>query len=207
MNEKTEMIVRPLRLEGSNVRLEPLTTGHFDGLCDAGLIDEIWQWYPVAPILTRDQMRQTILTALDAQEKGTELPFVIIDKKSNRIAGSSRYLAIEPLHRRLEIGWTWLHPDWQRTHVNTETKYLMLKHAFDVLGCHRVEFKIDSLNRKSRSALLRIGAREEGTLRNHMVTWNGRMRDSVYFSIIDSEWMQVKEMLENRLIKTARIDE
>lgn len=127
------------------------------------------------------------------------LPFATIEKRSGRAIGSTRYANIDAGNRRLEIGWTWIAGNWQRTAVNTEAKYLMLRHAFETLRCIRVEFKTDALNERSRNAILRIGAKEEGTFRKHVITASGRVRDTVYFSIVDSEWNAVKKMLEARL--------
>jgi RimJ/RimL family protein N-acetyltransferase len=127
------------------------------------------------------------------------LPFAIVEKATGRAIGSTRYGNIDRTHHRVEIGWTWVAREWQRTAMNTEAKYLLLRHAFETLGCMRVELKTDSLNERSRAAILRIGAREEGTFRNHMITASGRIRHTVYFSIIDSEWPAVKVHLEARL--------
>ncbi len=123
----------------------------------------------------------------------------MIDKASGRIIGSTRYGNIDRVHHRVEIGWTWVARQWQRSAVNTEMKYLLLRHAFETLKCIRVELKTDSLNERSRAAILRIGAREEGTFRNHMITASGRIRHTVYFSILDSEWLDVKTRLESKL--------
>lgn len=144
-------------------------------------------------------MRRYIETALRWQAEGTALPFATVEKGSGQVVGSTRYANIERAHRRLEIGWTWITPRWQRTAVNTEAKYLMLKHAFEVLGCIRVELKTNALNQKSRDAILRIGAKEEGVLRNHIINQDGSIRHSAYYSIIDSEWPQVKKRLEEKL--------
>jgi RimJ/RimL family protein N-acetyltransferase len=143
--------------------------------------------------------RRTIDTALGEQERGTSMPFAILEKATGRAIGSTRYGNIDRIHHRVEIGWTWVAREWQRTAMNTEAKYLLLKHAFESLGCLRVELKTDSLNEKSRAAILRIGAKEEGIFRNHMITESGRIRHSVYFSIIDAEWPGVKARLETKL--------
>ena len=127
------------------------------------------------------------------------VPFATVERATGRVIGSTRYMNIDRANRRVEIGATWIAKPWQRTAMNTEAKYLMLRHAFETLGCVRVELKTDALNEKSRNAILRIGAKEEGTLRRHMVTWTGRLRDSVYFSVLDSEWLQVKAELEAKL--------
>jgi N-acetyltransferase len=193
-----EMIVLPVTLEGQHVRLEPLTKAHLDGLTSVGLDEELWRWIP-SPVQTREDMAAYIETALNEQERGVSLPFALVDRSTGRAIGSTRYGNIDRTHHRVEIGWTWVARQWQRTASNTEAKYLLLKHAFESLGCMRVELKTDSLNEKSRAAILRIGAREEGTFRNHMITSTGRVRHSVYFSVIDSEWPAVKANLETKL--------
>jgi RimJ/RimL family protein N-acetyltransferase len=192
------MKIEPVTLEGRHVRLEPLSLDHHDALCEVGLDEEIWRLSPT-PVATRDDMRAYIEEALAGQARGSYLPFATIDKSSSKVVGSTRFGNIDLENRRVEIGWTWIAPAWQRTAVNTEAKYLMLRHAFETLGCMRVEFKTDSLNDRSRNAILRLGAKEEGTFRNHMTTSSGRIRHSVYFSIIDSEWPAVRRDLEEKL--------
>jgi len=192
------MVVSPLVLEGVHVRLEPLSNGHLEGLAQVGLEEELWRWIP-APVRTQAEMAAYIETALDEQARGVSLPFAIVEKATGRPVGSTRYGNIDRTHHRMEIGWTWVARHYQRTAVNTEAKYLLLKHAFETLGCMRVELKTDSLNERSRAAILRIGAREEGIFRNHMITSSGRIRHTVYFSIIDSEWPAVKMRLESKL--------
>jgi RimJ/RimL family protein N-acetyltransferase len=150
-------------------------------------------------------MRSYIEQALGDQARGTSLPFATIDQASGKVIGSTRYLNIDVSNFRVEIGSTWLAKPWQRTSANTEAKYLMLRHAFEKFGCIRVELKTDSLNQRSRDAILRLGAQEEGTLRNHMLTWTGRIRHTVYFSIIDAEWPEVKARLEGMLARKARV--
>ncbi len=189
------MPIEPITLDGQRVRLEPLSIDHLAALCEVGLVEEIWRW-TTSLVLTPSDMRQYVEAALQEQAEGKALPFVTIDKASNKVVGSTRFGNIERTHRRVEIGWTWINPQWQRSHINTEAKYLMLRHAFETWQCIRVELKTDSLNEKSRTAMLRIGAKEEGTLRNHMITYTGRYRHSVYFSFIESEWPQVKANLE-----------
>ena len=191
----TEMVVSPVMLEGAYVRLEPLTSVHLAGLAEVGLDEELWRWIPT-PVRTQEEMAAYIEAALGEQERGESLPFAIADKTTGRAIGSTRYGNIDRTHHRVEIGWTWLAREWQRTAMNTEAKYLLLRHAFETLGCIRVELKTDSLNARSRAAILRIGAREEGIFRNHMITANGRIRHTVYFSIIDSEWPAAKARLE-----------
>jgi RimJ/RimL family protein N-acetyltransferase len=182
-------------LEGCRVRLLPMTMEHHAALCAVGLGEDLWLWTP-APVETPEDMRLYIQAALECQAAGSALPYVTVERESGTIVGSTRFANIDRANRRVEIGWTWVSPPWQRSHVNTEAKYLMLKHAFEVMRCIRVEFKTDSLNQRSRAALLRLGAKEEGTLRNHMITSTGRYRHSVYFSIIDSEWPDVKRSIE-----------
>jgi RimJ/RimL family protein N-acetyltransferase len=193
-----EMKVTPVVLEGAHVRLEPLSRGHLPGLCAIGLEQELWRWIPT-PVRTTDDMAAYVELALMEQADGSSLPFAQIEKSAGRVIGSTRYMNIEKTHHRAEIGCTWIGREWQRTAVNTESKYLLLRHAFETLGCMRVELKTDSLNEKSRAAILRIGAKEEGTFRNHMITSSGRIRQTVYFSIVDSEWPGVKSELEHRL--------
>jgi len=195
--------VEPVTLEGSVTRLEPLTLEHLPGLINVGLDGELWRW-TLAGNQTPGEMRAYVETALAAAAAGTEMPFATVERSSGRVIGSTRFLSIEPHHRRLEIGYTWLVPAWQRTAINTEAKLLMLTHAFYVLGALRVEFKTDSLNEKSRAALLGIGAKEEGTMRNHMVTYSGRRRHSVYFSVIEEDWPRVRQHLETRLARLKR---
>ena len=195
----TPIIIEPVTLEGRHVRLEPLSQKHHADLSRVGLEEELWRWIPV-PVRTPEEMCAYIASALDEQARGVSLPFALIEKSGNRAIGSTRYGNIDRTHRRVEIGWTWVAPAWQRTALNTEAKYLLLQHAFETLGCMRVELKTDSLNERSRAAILRIGAREEGTFRNHMITSTGRVRHTVYFSIIDSEWPEVKARLQNKLL-------
>ena len=190
--------VEPVTLEGSVTRLEPLTLEHLPGLINVGLDGELWRW-TLAGNQTPGEMRAYVETALAAAAAGTEMPFATVERSSGRVIGSTRFLSIEPHHRRLEIGYTWLVPAWQRTAINTEAKLLMLTHAFETWKCIRVELKTDANNEKSRNAIARIGGVEEGTLRNHMITESGRFRDSVYFSIIDTEWEAIKQGLIAKL--------
>jgi RimJ/RimL family protein N-acetyltransferase len=194
------MDITPVMLAGRHVRLEPLSLDHVDGLCEIGFDEGVWRW-TLATVQTPEDMREYVAAALKAQDEGTALPFATVEESSKRVIGSTRFGNIDKEHRRLEIGWTWIAPAWQRTIINTEAKYLMLSHAFETLGCNRVEFKTDSLNEKSRNALRRIGAQEEGTFRNHMITQGGRLRHTIYFSIINSEWPGVKLNLESKLAR------
>ncbi|MDH4070190.1 MAG: GNAT family N-acetyltransferase [Ignavibacteria bacterium] len=189
----------PPELEGKRVRLVPLEQTHIDSLCMIGLEKELWE-FTVSRIRSRGEMQAYVSEALGRQQDGTALPFVIIDRETSSIVGSTRYGNIDRLNRRMEIGWTWIGKQWQRTTVNTEAKYLLLQFAFESVLCVRVEFKTDALNLRSRAALARIGAVEEGTLRKHMVTGSGRFRDTVYFSILDDEWPEVKKALEAKLL-------
>lgn len=194
----TEMVVAPVVLEGRHVRLEPLREDHLAGLAAVGLDQELWRWIPT-PVRTVEEMAAYIAAALRERAQGVSLPFALVERQTGRPIGSTRYGSIDRTHHRVEIGWTWVAREWQRTAVNTEAKYLLLKNAFETMGCIRVELKTDSLNERSRAAILRIGAREEGIFRNHMITASGRIRHTVYFSIVDSEWPSVKVRLEAKL--------
>jgi RimJ/RimL family protein N-acetyltransferase len=194
----SEMAIAPVTLEGRYVRLEPLTAEQTKGLAEIGLDEDLWRWIPTL-VRTMEEMSAYVQTALKEQANGSALPFALIERASGRVIGSTRYGNIDRAHYRVEIGWTWVARQWQRSSINTEAKYLLLRHAFETLKCIRVELKTDSLNERSRAAILRIGAREEGTFRNHMITASGRIRHTVYFSILDSEWPDVKARLESKL--------
>jgi RimJ/RimL family protein N-acetyltransferase len=189
------MEIKPVTLEGKHVRLEPVRLDHVAALWRIGAYEEIWRYMPYS-VRSEDDMRIFIEAEFRKQQAGFAFRYATIVKPSQQLVGSTSYLNIDRQHRRLEIGGTWITPSWQRSAVNTEAKFLQLSHAFETLGCIRVEFKTDSLNVKSRQALARIGAVEEGTFRNHMVMPDGRLRHSVYFSIVDSEWPSVKAHLE-----------
>ena len=190
------MDVRPVTLAGRRVRMEPLSLErHWEGLLAIGLDPELWRFTTNEP-RTPEELRRYLDTALREQEEGRSLPFATVDLASGRVAGCTRFGNITPEHRRAEIGWTWVGRPFQRSHVNTEAKYLMLRHAFEVWGCMRVELKTSAKNQRSRAAMLRIGCTEEGTLRKHMLRDNGETRDTVYFSIVDHEWPAVKQRLE-----------
>ncbi|MEP6835289.1 MAG: GNAT family protein [Gemmatimonas sp.] len=192
------MNVEPVTLRGKTVRLEPLTLAHTDALSAVGLHPELWLWIPT-PVRTAVEMSEYVRTALDEQGRGVSLPFVLVDANTNEVIGCTRYGNIERAHKRVEIGWTWVIPSHQRTPVNTEAKLLLLTHAFETLGTNRVELKTDALNLKSRNAIGRIGAQQEGIFRQHLITASGRVRDTVYFSVIQAEWPAVKERLQARL--------
>ena len=189
-------IVSPLTLEGSVVRLEPIRREHAELFWDVAKndLEDIFRWIPYS-MKTREDFERLVENAFREQERGESIVFATVELATGRTIGSTRFMNIDRNNRRVEIGSTWIAPAWQRTAVNTEAKYLMLRHAFEVWGCVRVELKTDALNEKSRNAILRLGAKEEGTLRRHVVTWTGRIRDSVYFSILDSEWPGVKAKL------------
>jgi len=192
------MVVEPVTIEGRHVRLEPLAIDHVDALCAVGLDPDLWTWIP-SPVRTPDEMRQYVELALTDQAAGRCLPFATVERATGTVVGSSRFGAIDTANRRAEIGWTWIGRPWQRTFVNTEAKLLMLTHAFERWGCIRVELKTDRLNERSRNAILRLGAVEEGIFRQHMITASGRLRDTVYFSILDREWPTVQARLAARL--------
>jgi RimJ/RimL family protein N-acetyltransferase len=193
-------IVIPVTLHGSVVRLEPLRSEHAELLWKVAkdAVEDIFRWIPYR-MKSPEDFKQVVEKALAEQERGESVVFATVERNSGRVIGSTRFMNIDRVNRRVEIGSTWIAPPWQRTGVNTEAKYLMLRHAFEVWKCMRVELKTDALNQKSRQAILRIGAKEEGTLRRHSITWTGRVRDTVYFSILDSEWPEVKQLLEERL--------
>ena len=185
--------VDPIVLRGTAVRLEPLSQDHAQGLYNRGRVEADWAYMPRSCFIDMPDTRQWIDEALNAT---AQIPFAIVETAKDRAVGSSRFLNIRPEHGSLEIGWTWLGQDWQRTAVNTEAKLLLLSYAFERLGCVRVEFKTDARNERSQRALQRIGATQEGVLRNQMIVQDNYVRDSVYFSIIESEWRQVKKRLQ-----------
>ena len=186
------MDIRPIILEGHHVRLEPLTLQHVAAFCEAG---REWNLRPV-------KVREGIESALHQQALGSALPFATVDKSSGQVVGGTRFLHIVPEHRRLEIGSTWIARPWRRTAINTEAKFLMLEHAFERFGCTRVEFMVDALNETSRKAILRLGAKEEGTFRNYIITPEGEIHDAVYYSIIESEWPSIRTRLQVMLARS-----
>lgn len=194
-------IATAITLEGSVVRLEPIRREHAEMFWEVAkdALDDIFQWIPYR-MKTREDFLSLVQKAFQEQERGESVVFATVEQGSGHVIGSTRFMNIDRINRRVEIGSTWIAPAWQRTAVNTEAKYLMLRHAFEIWKCFRVELKTDALNLKSRNAILRIGAKEEGTLRRHVITWTGRVRDSVYFSILDSEWPEVKARLQGRLL-------
>jgi RimJ/RimL family protein N-acetyltransferase len=190
--------VEPVTLEGRIVRLEPLSVQYLDDLARVAFEGDLWRWTLVQPT-EREGLSDWIVAAVAGAEAGSEMPFATIDQASGRAIGSTRFMSIVPEHRRLEIGWTWVGRDWQRSGANREAKLLQLTHAFEALGANRVEFKTDSLNEKANPALLGIGATFEGTFRNHMVMPGGRLRHSNYYSVTSEEWPAVKARLVAKL--------
>lgn len=187
--------VTPVTLTGKHVRLEPMTEAHLPGLAKIGLGQDFWDFMLYGNMNTEEDMANWVRDILARAERGTDLPFVAIHLESGRVAGATRYLNIAPEHRGLEIGGTWYGLEFQRTVVNTECKYMLLKYAFETLGCIRVQFKTDLRNERSQRAIERIGAIKEGVLRNHMILPDGRYRHSVFYSIIDNEWSELKTRL------------
>jgi RimJ/RimL family protein N-acetyltransferase len=194
----------PIHLHGAHVRLEPLAESHIPGLVRIGLDEEIWRHMPYGEIRTPDHMVQWVRSLLALAEAGSDVPFVVFHGPSGQIAGATRYMDIRLAHRGLEIGGTWYGARYRRTAVNTECKYLLLRHAFEVMTCIRVQFKTDLRNERSQRAIERIGAVREGALRNHMILPDGTIRHSVYYSILDVEWPAVKKRLETLLAQQPR---
>lgn len=193
------MKVVPVTLQGVRVRLEPLSLErHWDGLKSIGLNPELWLW-TLTSIETAEDLRRYLDTALREQAEGRSLPFATIDAASGTVVGCTRFGNIDTTNRKVEIGWTWIGAPYQRSYVNTEAKFLMLRHAFETLGCVRVELKTNARNRRSRDAMLRIGCVEEGLMRKHSISDRGVWRDTVYYSVIDEEWPAVKARLERMI--------
>jgi RimJ/RimL family protein N-acetyltransferase len=190
--------IQPVVLEGRIVRLEPLRRDHLDGLAEVAFDPTLWQFTLARPV-DRGGLEAWLETALANAQAGTEMPFATVDQASGRPIGSTRYLAIVPEHRRFEIGWTWLATTAQRTGANREAKLLQLTHGFEQLAANRIEFKTDSLNERSRAALLGIGAQFEGVFRNHMVMPDGRLRHSAYYSVTREDWPSVRARLNELL--------
>lgn len=193
-----QMDSSPITLEGRYVRLAPLSLTHADGLIAAAADGELWNT-KVTIIPDAAGMNEYVKAALDGQSYGNTLPFVIVRKATNDIVGTTRFYDMYPRDRKCTIGYTWLAKSAQRTLINTESKLLLLTHAFETWNCVRVELVTDVLNDQSRAAILRLGAQQEGILRKHMILPSGRVRDSVFFSITDDEWPEVKQRLVSRL--------
>jgi N-acetyltransferase len=188
----------PVTLEGRHVRLEPLSREHKADLVEVALDPDLWRWTPTQ-IHSADDLEAYIETALSLEDAGTALPFATVDRSTGRAIGSTRFGNVDRENRRVEIGWSWLGRAFQRKAFNTEAKLLMLAHAFEHMGCIRVELRADALNAKSRTAIARLGAKEEGTLRHHLILPNGRLVDWVYYSILRDEWPSVRAGLEQKL--------
>jgi N-acetyltransferase len=195
------MEVTPVVLTGKYVCLEPMTEAHIPGLAEIGVGQNFWDFMLYGRMDSEEDMRDWVMDIISRGEKGTDLPFVVIHLTSGRVAGATRYLNIMSRDRGLEIGGTWYGTEFQRTAVNTECKYLLLGHAFETLGAIRVQLKTDLRNERSQKAMERIGAKKEGILRNHMILPDGRYRDSVFYSILDTEWAEVKMNLEAMMRK------
>jgi RimJ/RimL family protein N-acetyltransferase len=188
--------IKPVVLEGRYVRLEPMTEEHVPALAEIGLGQDFWGFMVYGQMETREDMLNWVRDILTRAQKGTDLPFIVVHLASGRVAGATRYLNIMADDRGLEVGGTWYGPEFQRTVVNTECKYLLFRHAFEELGCVRVQLKTDSRNERSQKAIERIGAKKEGILRNHMILPDGHIRDSVFYRILVSEWPYVKKKIE-----------
>ncbi len=193
------MEVKPIILKGKYVLLEPMMETHVPALAEIGVGQPFWDFMVYGRMETADDMRKWVQDIQTRAGRGSDVPFVAIHIDSGRVAGASRYMNIMPNDRGLEIGGTWYGPDYQRTVVNTECKYLLLQHAFEKLGCIRVQLKTDLRNERSQKAIERIGAVKEGVLRNHMILPDGYHRHSVYYSILDTEWTDVKKRLEEMM--------
>ena len=191
--------VSPVILQGKHVRLEPLNESHIPGLTEIGAGQDFWNFMLYGDMKTEDDMRNWVLDIMGRGQRGTDLPFAVIYLESGQVAGATRYLNIVPHDRGLEVGGTWYGLDFQRTVVNTECKYLLFTHAFEVLKCIRLQIKTDSRNVRSQKAIERIGAKKEGILRNHMILPDGYIRHSVFYSILDTEWPDVKKNLEEMM--------
>jgi len=191
-------MLQPVTLTGDVVQLVPLTMNHLDAFCEIGLDPSIWthnSW----PIRDRDGMRAYIQKAMDARDRGDMLPFATTLAATGEVVGCTRFGAIDLFNKRMEIGWTWITPEWQRTAVNSEAKLLMIRYAFGEVGCNRLEWKTDALNERSRNAILRLGAVFEGTFRAHMVREDGSLRDTVYYSVTRDEWPEIERRLVEKL--------
>lgn len=189
-----------ITLEGTMVTIEPLNIEHAAGLTEAVSDGNLWElWYTSTP--TPDNVARYIHKALQDYESDVSLPFAIMSKETKKVIGTTRFMNVAPTHRRVEIGSTWYAKSHQRTGVNTECKYLLLRYAFESLHCIAVEFRTHWHNIQSRNAIARLGAKQDGVLRNHQIDPYGCLRDTVVFSIIDSEWKTVKTSLEFKMKK------
>ncbi len=203
-NVRGFMNIQPITLTGKIIRLEPLSESHVPGLAQVGLDENIWRLMLYGDICSEADLLGWVRDILGRQRRGTDLPFTVILQESGKPIGCTRYLEIHPQHRNLEVGGTWYGAPYQGTLVNTEAKYLLLRHAFETLACIRVQLKTDTRNLRSQRAIERLGALKEGVLRDHMILLDGAIRSSVYYSILAAEWPQVKARLEARLAGQAR---
>lgn len=203
----TNPAIKLFWLEGKYVHLEPLRPEHASMLWEIAKehLDNLFRWVPYR-LQSLEDFQNFNRLVLSERDRGLSVPFATVERKSNQVVGTTRFMNMDLTNRKVEIGSTWIAPRWQRTTVNTEAKYLMLCHAFETWKCLRVELKTDSLNQRSRQAILRLGAREEGTLRKHMLTWDGRQRDSLYFSILDTEWPEVKNRLAAKMASSRQVE-
>ena len=190
------MVVKPIVLLGKHVRLEPLSEAHVPGLAEIGVGQNFWHFMLYGDMNSEADIQNWVLDIMSRGQRGRDLPFAVIHLESGRVAGATRYLNIAPNDRGLEIGGTWYGTEFQRSAVNTECKYLLMSHAFETLHTIRVQLKTDLINERSQRAIERLGAKKEGILRNHMILPDGRIRDSVFYSILDREWLAVKKNLE-----------
>lgn len=199
-NKVTQWIEKDLSLDGEGVKLIPLSMDHEAALLKVAEDGELWTlWHTSVP--SAESIKKYLSTALIQRDAGKERPFVVVNKRNNEIVGCTRYYNIQPEHRRLEIGYTWYGKSHQRTGVNTECKYLLLQYAFEQLNCIAVQFMTNWHNLPSRTAIARLGARQDGVLRNHRLHSDGSCRDSVVFSITDAEWLGVRKTLEFEMAK------
>lgn len=196
-----KMDPQPVTLTGSLVRLEPLGLEHADDLYEAGADDSIWRYLPRPGFSTFEDAAEWVRQSMAEVSGGGRVAFAVVHLDTGKAIGSTSYLDIDRTHRALEIGWTWYGTAWQRTGVNTECKYLLMRHAFEEQSARRVSLKTDSRNERSRRAILRLGAVEEGTWRNHRIAWDGMDRHSVFYSVIESEWPKVKQRLESLMLR------
>jgi RimJ/RimL family protein N-acetyltransferase len=192
------------RLQGRLTVLEPLSPRHADGLFAVAQEVEIWQWWPFNPATDRERFDDWLEGALRAAAEGSQARFATLDAQTGRPVGSTSFCTLRPEHRSLEIGWTWLTPAAWGTGINAEAKLLQLRHAFDELGCQRVEFETDEHNSRSRRALEALPAKCEGVLRDWKLLPDGRRRSSAIYSILDHEWPDVSANLERR-VDAARL--
>lgn len=197
------MLIAPVTLDGSRVRLEPIGMEHLPALAEVAFHPDIWQWMNDR-METEDDLRRFIQAALDASAAGTAMVWVTRSKADGKIAGSTRFADIQTGHRTLELGWTWLHPSYQRSGINVEAKYLQLRHAFETMGIRRVALKTHHQNIQSQTAILALGAKHEGIFRNHVIRPDGSTRHSYWYSIIAEEWPEVKLRLEKRMQGRSR---